>query len=514
MEHQLKRSRHLHVVQRSNDVAVYHTLFGNLSLLDDDALSLLDSFNTPASPLEVAKSARELELLSEFRERLFLVPADADERSFIEQDKAFRSANLESGYLLKGIQLILTNDCNLGCSYCFQETIKPQEPAPLVKYGRFINLTVVSNAPATASAGGCGSGARTATSSVVAPRADTKRMSAETAISTVRHAVDAVRRAGNTAMSIEFFGGEPLVNWPTIEAVLDVFGDGSQTTASGPGMTPVRLFYSMTTNATLVTDDIARKLRRHNVTVTVSFDSPRNVNRTTKRGTSADPQILKGLTTLARHDSIMTFNTVVSVSNVDDLDIEGLLQTARDCKVRAIGVILDLDVKPYEDRMAMDRVVDRIIDICARARDYAIPITGYWHQIYEQIVGEQLLNLQKGYKTCAAEGCKLSFEPNGDVTHCKTTEKTIGTAERLQDVFKSKWYQLSAMKAYETTPFCRGCIVEGFCSGLCMGTLQKTYNDMNTIVPPACEVYRSVTERLVQMIPEQRAAELGLSARD
>jgi uncharacterized protein len=222
---------------------------------------------------------------------------------------------------------------------------------------------------------------------------------------------------------------------------------------------------------------------------------------------------MKGLRTLAKHDSVLTFNTVVSVTNVDDLDIDGLLESARECRVRAIGVILDLDVKPYEDRQAMDKVVNRIMDICERAHDYDIPITGYWHQIYEQIVGDQLLNLQKGYKTCAAEGCKLSFEPNGDVTHCKTTEKTLGNVERMEDVFKSHWYRSSAMKAYESTPFCRGCMVEGFCSGLCMGTLQKTYNDMNAIVPPACEVYRTVTERLVQLLPAHKAAQRALSAK-
>jgi uncharacterized protein len=253
-------------------------------------------------------------------------------------------------------------------------------------------------------------------------------------------------------------------------------------------------------------------LRDHNVTVTVSFDSPRNVNRTTKRGTSADPIIMKGIETLARNNSILTFNTVVSVSNVDDLDVDGLLETAQRCKVRSIGLILDLDVKPYEDREAMDKVVNALMLVCERAPDYGIPITGYWHQIYEQIVGDQMINLQKGYKTCAAEGCKLSFEPNGDVTSCKTTEKAIGNASQILDVFKTPWYRTAAMKAYETTPFCRGCMVEGFCSGLCMGTLQKTYNDVNALVPPACEVYRKVTEKLVQALPERKAAQLTLNA--
>jgi uncharacterized protein len=493
----LQRSQHLHVIPRSGDHAVYHKLFGNLCLLDQDAVRLLDRFAQPAAAEEVARDARDAALVEEFRERMFLVAPDFDERTYVEDDKAYRAANLDSGYLLKGIQLVLTNDCNLGCSYCFQETIKPIEPpAPSAGQGRRFQLPVLGETKSS----GCGS---TGSSSQSSSGGGDKRMSAETAISTVRHALAAVKDAGNSALAVEFFGGEPLVNWPAIEAVLDVFGGESD---------GVRMFYSMTTNATLMSDEIARKLRAHGVTVTVSFDSPKNVNRTTKRGTSADAQIIAGLETLARNESILTFNTVVSVGNVNDLDIDGLLEHAQRFKVRQIGVILDLDVKPYEDRPAMDKVVDSVLEICEKARAYQIPITGYWHMIYEQIVGEQALNLQKGYKTCAAEGCKLSFEPNGDVTGCKTTEKPIGNAERIRDVFQSNWYRVAAMKAYETTPMCRGCMVEGFCSGLCMGTLQKNYNDINALVPPACEVYRKLTERLVQGMPVEKVSQLTLAA--
>jgi len=509
----LSVSRHVHMVPRDADTAVYHKLFGNLALLDDSGLKLLQRFEDGCAPEEVARNAQETQLIAEFKERFFLVPTGVDERMHVEEDKQYRSEHLESGYLLKGIQLVLTNDCNLGCTYCFQETIVQAEPteasaeAPRIGEKR-VKLPVIGQsapAPTSQSASGgtsCGSkAARPSSSPDRFPMADenVKKMSPETAIETVREAVAAVRRAGNSLLSVEFFGGEPLVNWPAIEAVLDTFGNKS---SADDGSHPVRLFYSMTTNATLVTEAIAEKLSRHKVTCTVSFDSPKNVNRLTKRGTSADQLILTGLERLSRHRNVMTFNTVVSIGNVDDVDVEGLLQTARHHQVRAIGLILDLDVKPYEDREAMRKVVDTVLDICAQAKNDGIAITGYWHQVFEQIVGTQLINLQKGYKTCAAEGCKLSFEPNGNVTHCKTTEKTIGHASQLGEVFKSPWYRTTAMKAYETTPYCRGCMIEGFCSGLCMGTLQKTYNDLDAIALPACEVYRELTEKLIRALPD------------
>jgi uncharacterized protein len=329
-------------------------------------------------------------------------------------------------------------------------------------------------------------------------------MSFDTAILAVENAIEVARKAGNRALGLEFFGGEPLLNWPVIEQVLDHFGTGEKN--------GVTLFYSITTNATKVTDAIAQKLRQHRVTVTVSFDSPKNVERVTKAGGSADPMIHRGLETLSRNDTILTFNTVVSVDNVDRVDVEGLLAAAKHHKVRQIGLILDLAIKPYEDRERMKKVVDTILLICERGREEGVAITGYWHQIFEQILGIQALNLQKGYKTCAAEGCKLSFEPDGAITVCKTAEKPIGTAADLPEVFKTPWYKTSAMKAYETTPYCRGCAIEGFCSGLCLGTIQKTFSNITTLVPPACDVYRELTQRLIQSVPDQQVEKLYLSA--
>lgn len=478
----LQLSQHLEIVPRQNDYAVYHKLFGNLCLLDSTGVELLRSFEEPRDPGANLTSLRGY--LDELCDRFFLVPEGTDERSIVEDDKRFRQENLESGYLLKGIQLVLADDCNLGCSYCFQSSIPHATPPQ-----KSLLKILPDKAPVA--------------SGYQSPE-HLRRMSAETAITAVRNALDVARKAGNRALSLEFFGGEPLLNWSTIEAVLDEFGTGEK-----EGM---RIYYSMTTNATKVTDEIARKLRQNHVTVTVSFDSPHNVERVTKGGLSADPMIHRGLEILSRNDSIITFNTVVSVDNLDHLDIEGLLETAKRHNVRQIGVILDLAVKPYEDKVRMKRVVDTVLLICERARGYGIPVTGYWHQIFEQIIGAQMINLQKGYKTCAAEGCKLSFEPNGNITNCKTGEKPIGHASAVSDVFKTDWYKGYAMKAYETTPYCRGCQIEGFCSGLCMGTIQKTYNDINVLVAPACDVYRDLTQRLIQAVPDQQVERLYLSS--
>lgn len=479
----LRVSQYLSIVPRDDGFAVYHKLFGNLALLNRSGMGVLQSFITPASPDGRCASFENVgAFVTELRDRFFLVPESMDERAIIAQDVQYRTQRLESGYLIQGLQLVLTNDCNLGCTYCFTDTLGAPAPSSDKPKPKVFEIRAVAGD--TPASGGCGGGAP----AVPKP----KKMSSENAVEAVRNTLAVLRKNGNRALSVEFFGGEPLLNWPAIEQVLETFGAGDD---------DVALFYSITTNASVVTDEIARKLRDHNVTAMVSFDSPKNVNRLTKRGTSADHLITRGIDILTRNGARVTFNTVVSVNNVDDFDADGLLETARSYGIDTVALILDLAVKPYEDASGVSKVMGAILDCCEKARSYGITITGYWHQIFEQMIGRRALNLQKGYKTCAAEGCKLSVEPDGSISNCKCGSKPIGHVRNLDEVFRTEAYRSYALKAYEATPQCAGCEIEGFCSGLCMGTLENTFGNVSVRVDPTCQLYRALTANLVRSTP-------------
>ena len=149
----------------------------------------------------------------------------------------------------------------------------------------------------------------------------------------------------------------------------------------------------------------------------------------------------------------------------------------------------------------MARVMDTVMEICERAPSYGISITGYWHQVFEQMVGTMPINLEKGYKTCAAEGCKLSFEPDGSIMTCKIAENPLGETGEIANVFKTDLYRRHVKKAFDTSPYCRGCAIEGFCSGICVGTIVKDTGDIDGIVLAACDVYRELTKRLIGSAP-------------
>jgi uncharacterized protein len=400
------------------------------------------------------------------RERWFVVPVGFDETAPIQQDKARREALLERGGLVRGLQLVLTSQCNFRCTYCFASTL----PAP---------------------AGGSD------------PATRVTSMTPDLAVASVSAFVDLVRRNGVPALGIELFGGEPLVNWPAIATVLRAHGNGLQH--------GIQLYYSVTTNASLATDEIASVLRTYGVTVTVSYDTPGNPARRLRGGQPAAEAIDRGLALFARHNVPLTLNSVVNRSTVGTFDPAGLVRVARAHGARVIGLILDLDTAAYSDEATMRSVADVVIETCREARRTGVAVTGYWHQIFEQILGRRPLNIQKGFKTCAAEGCKLSVKPGGAIFVCQCCPTPMGHVSDLGAVLRSAAYRAYAFKAYESAPACRGCVLQGFCSGVCMGSLEKAQGKLYVCEPHACRLYQELTRRLILDLPAGEVEHLNLA---
>ena len=67
-------------------------------------------------------------------------------------------------------------------------------------------------------------------------------------------------------VSISFYGGEPLLQFPLVQRVIQY---------SKARFVGKKLTFNMTTNGTLLTDDIIRYLAEHEVSLMISIDGPR-----------------------------------------------------------------------------------------------------------------------------------------------------------------------------------------------------------------------------------------------
>lgn len=150
------------------------------------------------------------------------------------------------------ITLQLTQDCNFRCKYCV--------------YSEDNNTKQRSHAPRT--------------------------MSLETAKEAVLfyrdHAVDAYM------YNVGFYGGEPLLQWDLMKNVI-LFAEKE--------LVGKRLTFSITTNASLLTDSVAAFLDEHNVNTTISLDGIRevnDVNRVFRDGRGTFSSVLNNLKMIKR----------------------------------------------------------------------------------------------------------------------------------------------------------------------------------------------------------------------
>ena len=124
----------------------------------------------------------------------------------------------EEVYNCDSITLDVTNNCNLRCIYCFEGYKKPENMPP------------------------------------------------EIAVDAIKKAYKEVPRETGT-FTINFFGGEPLLNWPAIKAVIDYCNEAK-----------LNVRYGITTNLVGLTDEMLTYFDDNSVYVMVSIDGIREVH--------------------------------------------------------------------------------------------------------------------------------------------------------------------------------------------------------------------------------------------
>lgn len=207
----IKLSRFCHLFTRGNVICLYHALGISPIYLGSDFepwLNALSRGNTNAdvlaalSPLDSEQTSR---LIANLREKKFLVASD-------EEDNQQLSA-VQARYLghpaVAVMYLLVTDVCNLSCAYCFVKN----------------NMQ---------------SGYRTT------------MLTAELAAQSVHFFARQVGLSGVEEPQVIFYGGEPLLNMPVVEAAVETILALKET-----GGLPRATRMTLITNGTRVTQEIA-----------------------------------------------------------------------------------------------------------------------------------------------------------------------------------------------------------------------------------------------------------------
>ncbi|MFH0714713.1 MAG: radical SAM protein [Candidatus Diapherotrites archaeon] len=250
------------VLRRNENVALFHHLTLQTVYLSKTEF---EEMIAGTLPLEETRA-----LIS----KNFLVSNTFDENKYFEQFKK----SVETNPTIRVAYLLLTNQCNFRCKYCFIETRTHLQ--------------------------------------------QTKTMSKETA----QKAIDLIGR-NTQKVRIIFYGGEPLLCRDVLKFAVE-YAEKRIPNAS----------FGMVCNGSLVTDEIAQFLKAHHFGVGISLDGPKTINdkmRILSNGSGTFALIKKGIKTLQKNKVNTGLSVTLGPHNVNS--IEKTVEEIKEANVNAMG---------------------------------------------------------------------------------------------------------------------------------------------------------------------------------
>lgn len=463
-------------------LATYHRQLGGLFFLDEPAQAVFESFKHPRQlPTDILTfdaDSRSTELIQQLLLRQILVKADGSTLPKVHPLDVEKKINI--------IQLILANACNFGCTYCF-EGVQGKEMSAAEEYNKVDTSRLIAREGIKVNINDSIYASKDRFDHQYDPK--NRAMKPADGVAYVESALLVAKSAGVKEVMVQFFGGEPLLNWKTIKAVLTRFGTGERD--------DIQIHYSTVTNGSLITEEVASSFAKNRVAVCVSVDSPTSPSRPLKNGDDSMPVVMDGLRLLQKYSNRVAINSALTSSTWNEFD-ESIVDLAVEVGAGEIGVVVDFDPTFYSTYGAQN-IVDRLWRVIEYGRTRGVVLTGYWHQIFQVLLGFDTVS-SRGFKNCSAKGAQFSIEPNGSVFACKAGSTLLGNIAEGERILDSEPYLSHARLRRNNPSFCNGCEIEGFCGGLCLGPLEKKYESVDVVEPSACDFYRSITRKHIESL--------------
>ncbi len=451
-ETQLVVSRFMQVVQKGDRAVIWHSLFGRPKIISIDTLDFLHQFEAPCTIEDVLGSIDEEDraTIEDLYANHFLIKRDFDERAHLERVMRAREPSITDGSRISFLELIMSEACNFRCTYC-------------IHFNNLETSTRITNPE--------------------------KFMKYETAVEAVDSFFGYLRRHGRRDALVNFGGGEPLLAWPVLERVLAYCTEryGAE----------FELTFSINTNASLVTPEIAKTLKRYAVQIATSLDGSQagnNMVRLTKKGGPTYNKIVEGMRKLVEAGiPVDGFATTITADNFDHLS-EAVIDYAAQNGMNEVRI--DIDVVGMVD-VPIDVIVDKLMRIRRYALSHGIDMPGFWLRAVENMSKDSLTT---DVAFCGAvRGNSMCVSPNGSIYGCGYSTTKLGdlaTTEALY-VEGGPYHQFVRDHQTGSMDICKGCMIEAQCAGGCNITQEFARATGTAKIDRMCEFYRQMTQALL-----------------
>ncbi len=465
----LCKSHFIQTIRGEEGYVIWHSLFGNPRIVSEEVLEFLNLFGTPHTLNNVIDADNtddvQMTIIKDLISDNYLVSQGLDERRFLAKKMAEREHTIISGSLITYLELIMSEVCNFRCTYCIH----------------FNNLETSDriNSPM-------------------------KFMQYDIAKEAVDRYLGILRRHGKRIAEINFGGGEPLLAWSVIKRVFEYCH-------SAYGM-EFEFHFSINTNASLITQIIAKTLKEYHVKVASSLDGLREGNdrvRLMKSGGGTFFQILRGFNKLARVGYPLDGIAVtVNEQNFPTLD-ESIVDWAVEHIMSEIRI--DIDIVGMVE-IPIENIVEKLMRIRRYAEDRKIYVAGFWSRPAENL-NNSTLNSHIAF--CGAvRGNSICINPSGNIYGCGYSNIQFGTLTQFGDLHKINSQYHRFVKGHLTgmMEMCKGCMIEGQCGGGCNITQEFAQTAKTTKIERMCNFYRQMTREL--LLEQLRESNSGVIKND
>jgi len=322
--------------------------------------------------------------------------------------------------------------------------------------------------------------------------------------STAMRAVDWLLENSGSAreLGISFFGGEPLLNFPLMRKLVPY----ARKNAVERGK---MMSFSMTTNGSLLTDEIIAFIREEEIHPLISFDGPpevQNSQRPFKDGSGSYDTVASNVRKLLKVLPHVPARATLR-GDVDPARIrQGMKQAGfSSCHMAPSSPVLlngpdpTADADGASERMAASlRAVHRqeLEELLLAVRERKIekdrppPALG---AVYGLATGK------KQHYGCGIGKTMAAIAVNGDIYPCHRF--TGLTTMRLGNIAS---YRAGALNNYhrafvDNLPECKACWARYFCGGGCLYQNKATTGDMHRPDGPGCREKKAMLEQLIHV---------------
>ena len=353
--------------------------------------------------LSVGNSSKDLKKLIDLE---FIVPQNFD------QEKVFSSIadSLLQKRPLPSISYILVTDfCNFRCGYCFIENSLKRQSISMSK-----NV-------------------------------------ADKVINVLTDAAKEVKE-----YRVTFYGGEPLSNSEIVFYIIEKLKQASQ-----------KFLFSCVTNGSFITEDLAKKLKQHNVTVGLSLDGWADIdqNRVLINGRKTFYSALKALAILKEAEVNTGISCTITKQNYKYA--EEIVEFVHRLGIQNIGFNLLTKIETSIDYEVPDpkELAHFLFNAYLKSKEL-----GMFEDRIDRRRASHFFKENLHIYDCPAFGQQIFFSPLGTVGPCQAFYMSGKYQIPIRDDMKVqeeplfyKWFELGTLKNKE----CMSCPAIGICGGAC-----------------------------------------------